>query len=225
MQGLTDSPAKSTVLPKAAIVIGSQTLETATSVESSAVIVCFPVSEPICLVYTDPDGNVSRIYKIGDTLLIIIPVQYAKGTTEAQKQQYQKAAESYWSGTFDDQNVKLKVIETSTGERNSIKFSDKTGTSYVSSGKNMTLYRENTTEQKEWVEGHETGHLMGLDDKYIEGKNPDGSRKTTPQSGWEKNIMAEFWGKTEKKNIDSILDENKVTTIETGEKHRNDDLH
>jgi hypothetical protein len=165
------------------------------------------------------------MYKIGDALLVIIPVQYAKGTTEAQKQQYQKAAESYWSGTFGDHNVKLKVIETSAGERNSIKFSDKTGTSYVSSGKNMMLYREETPEEEEWVEGHETGHLMGLDDKYIEGKNPDRSRKTTPKEGWEKNIMAEFWGKTEERNIDSVLDKNKVTIIETGSKHRSDDLH
>jgi hypothetical protein len=173
--------------------------------------------------YIDPDGRVSKVYKIGNTLLIIIPVQYAKGATEAQKQQYQKAAESYWSGTFGDHTVKLKVIETSTGERNSIEFSDEIGTSYVLSGKDMVLYREDTTKEEEWVAGHETGHLMGLDDRYIEGNNPDGSRKTAPEEGWGKNIMAEFWGKTEERNIDSVLEKNKV--IDTESKHRADGLH
>lgn len=55
---------------------------------------------------------------------------------------------------------------------------------------------------------------MYLDDMYEERKYPDGSRKTSPKETWDKNIMAEFWGKVEEKNIDDILKKNRVKIIE-----------
>jgi hypothetical protein len=57
MQGLTDNPIKLTVPSKAVIATGGRTLGTATSVGGAGATVYFPVSDPICLVYTDPDGN------------------------------------------------------------------------------------------------------------------------------------------------------------------------
>jgi hypothetical protein len=60
MQGLVDSLIKSTVPSKAVITTGGRTLETATSVGGIRATVCFFVSNPICLVYTDPDGRTDR---------------------------------------------------------------------------------------------------------------------------------------------------------------------
>jgi hypothetical protein len=53
MQGLTDSLIKFSVSSKTK----SQTLGTATSVGGLAATACFSVPDPICLVYTDPDGK------------------------------------------------------------------------------------------------------------------------------------------------------------------------
>ena len=69
-------------------------------------------------------------------------------------------------------------------------------------------------EKQKWVIAHEVGHFMYLDDMYEERKYPDGSRKTSPKETWDKNIMAEFWGKVEEKNIDDILKKNLVKIIE-----------
>jgi hypothetical protein len=57
MQGLTNSLIRSSLSPKAVIATGSRTLGTATSVGSDTVTVCLSGSDPICPVYTDPDGN------------------------------------------------------------------------------------------------------------------------------------------------------------------------
>ena len=69
-------------------------------------------------------------------------------------------------------------------------------------------------EKQKWVIAHEVGHFMYLDDMYEERKYPDGSRKTSPKETWDKNIMAEFWGKVEEKNIGDILKKNRVKIIE-----------
>ena len=139
-------------------------------------------------------------------------MEYKKGTTEQQKTEFRESAEKYWSGQFGDKNVKLYVVETNAGRRNRITFSDKTGTSYVLFGNRMKLFKQESTEEDQWVEGHETGHLMKLPDQYIEGKDENGERMTTPKDGWENNIMGKFWGIVEEKNIDDILKRNKVNT-------------
>ena len=55
------------------------------------------------------------------------------------------------------------------------------------------------------VSAHEFGHLLGLTDHYIEGKDEFGNRKTPSEEGWEGNIMASGNGEVEQRNIDDIL--------------------
>ena len=55
------------------------------------------------------------------------------------------------------------------------------------------------------IPAHEFGHLLGLTDHYIEGKDEFGRRKTPPEEGWEGNIMASGNGEVEQRNIDDIL--------------------
>jgi hypothetical protein len=57
MRGLVDTLVKSTDSPRAAITTEGRTLGTTTSVGDAGATVCFSLSNPICLVYTDPDGN------------------------------------------------------------------------------------------------------------------------------------------------------------------------
>jgi hypothetical protein len=146
------------------------------------------------------------------------PVQFAKGTTDTQKQMYKESVEKAWSGQFGSMNVTLNVEERSRSQRNRIKFSEKSGTSYVLFGRYMTLFKEKSDNDTAWVETHETGHLMKLNDEYKEGKYSDGTRKTTPNAGWKNNVMAEFNGAVEEKNINDILSKNKITILPEEEK-------
>ena len=163
--------------------------------------------------YTDPDGKYAEITQDGDNITIVIPVQFKKGTTDQQKKMFTTAAEKYWTGQVGDKNITLKIEERSKGKRNKIRFKNEDGITSVSGSKKIILYKENTDAETEWVVGHETGHLMQLDDEYIEGKGENGVRKTTPKKGWEGNIMGEFWGTVDERNINDILRKNKVKNI------------
>ena len=170
--------------------------------------------------YNDPTGEYAEITQEGNNITIIIPVKFKKGTTDEQKALFKSAAESYWTGTYGDKNVTLIVEERKRGRKNRVRFSNREGTSYVFASYSAKIYKEDgktEAEQKEkqkWVIAHEVGHFMYLDDMYEERKYPDGSRKTSPKETWDKNIMAEFWGKVEEKNIDDILKKNRVKIIE-----------
>ncbi len=52
---------------------------------------------------------------------------------------------------------------------------------------------------------HEVGHLAGLPDTYKEGKNPDGSRKTTPCAGHANDKMAQLGGGITQAAIQSLV--------------------
>ena len=54
-----------------------------------------------------------------------------------------------------------------------------------------------------WVSAHETGHLMGLGDRY---KDVAGS--SVANKGWESNIMGAFGAPVDQRNIDEIVSKN-----------------
>ena len=170
--------------------------------------------------YNDPTGEYAEITQEGNNIAIIILVKFKKGTTDEQKALFKSATESYWTGTYGDKNVTLIVEERKRGRKNRVRFSNREGTSYVFASYSAKIYKEDgktEAEQKEkqkLVIAHEVGHFMYLDDMYEERKYPDGSRKTSPKETWDKNIMAEFWGKVAEKNIDDILKKNRVKIIE-----------
>jgi hypothetical protein len=167
--------------------------------------------------YVDPDGKFSEITVDGNNITIIIPVEYAKGTTEKQKQEFKQASENYWTGQFGDKNVKLFVVEQNAGKRNTVRFKDDTTNkqrSFVVGSSSMTIFNKSDSGDHEWQIAHEVGHLMKLGDKYKRF-----SRDTPPLQGWEGNIMAAWRDQNgnrtnvELRNINEILDKNKRSII------------
>ena len=166
------------------------------------------------ITYIDPDGRISEIsYSERDERVsIVIPVKYAEGTTDEQKKLFSETAEKAWSGTFGKYHVKLTVKEQSMGEVNIITFnSTESKTSKVENHKEMTLYTRSKSERNlKWTISHEIGHLMNLQDQYIQEVDSNGKRSTIPKEHWENNIMSQFWGKIEEKNISELLDINTI---------------
>ena len=51
---------------------------------------------------------------------------------------------------------------------------------------------------------HEFGHSLYLSDRYDNDKNSE--KGYVPHKGWEGNVMGEFFGKVEQRNITEALD-------------------
>jgi hypothetical protein len=69
------------------------------------------------------------------------------------------------------------------------------GISSVQDGNKGYWYSDDAS----WVTGHEAGHIFGLGDKYEE-------KNGVPYPGWEFNVMAEFGGVVEQRNINEIVE-------------------
>jgi hypothetical protein len=76
--------------------------------------------------------------------------------------------------------------------------------SYVRPFWNTGIWNDNP-----WVWAHEAGHLMGLDDRYTD-KKTSGVTASEPNAGWEGNIMAQWGGVVEERNVREILAQNGI---------------
>ncbi|SHM97339.1 RHS repeat domain-containing protein, partial [Flavobacterium chilense] len=179
------------------------------------------------LKYIDPDGKDGIIVIKGGQITISSKVYlYGSGATKSEVAQMQKDINSKWGGTFSSKsldgkqsfkvNVKVKVALYEGKEKNDpmiipeswdpnnidnfIEVNNDVERSYVTNGdegewkstvKNGSLFPQDDAP-------HEVGHLLGLKDRYTDGKGA--------HPGWKGNIMARgSKGKVEQKNIDGIL--------------------
>ena len=180
------------------------------------------------LIYVDPDGKDGIITIKGGQITISSNIYlYGSGATKSVVNQYQKDINAKWGGTFSAQtsdgkqsfkvNVKVKVSLYEGKEKNEpliipeswnpfnrdnfIEVSDKTKRSYVRGGDEgewRSKGRSGLTLAQDDPAPHETGHLLGLDDRYTD--------ENGPNKGWENNIMGDSQnGKVEQRNIDAIL--------------------
>ena len=159
------------------------------------------------LIYVDPDGQFAKIYQKGNYIHIIIPITYTgEGATPEVIAAFNAEIVKQWSGTFGEYEVKTEVVTPAKGDfTNSITLDDPSPLpSYV----DLPAMDSGVWDPKEysWVAAHEAGHLMGSRDHYDEWYDEKGKRHTDPKPGWDDNIMGEYWGKVEEKNIIEILE-------------------
>jgi hypothetical protein len=74
-----------------------------------------------------------------------------------------------------------------------------------------------------WTPGHEFGHVIGLDDRYVESIMSQirgswgGTRVTSPKPGYARNLMAVSHGRLEQQNVVDVAAENEPSALWTGD--------
>ena len=170
------------------------------------------------IVLTDPGGRKAIIRRDRNNIYIEIPVRFSRDATPERIARFTAAIESQWSGTFGQYNVTTRVTRGGF-LANRVRFDaapGETNRSSVTGGRSATIYTYGDATVQSAVDAHEAGHLMNHRDKYTD--QPDGTSRPNP--GWESNIMATVPGRTEEKNVDEILQKNRIrqlTTVNSGD--------
>jgi hypothetical protein len=167
----------------------------------------------------DTTGEVAKIYVHANSVKIYLPLRFGKGTPQALKNQYIKSTESAWTGRFGKYNVQMKVVEGSVDGRTNDVFiyrqpgrsradSDANhGTAYVFTGETPEQAKQSEPSTVDpnvgKAEGHESGHLIGLDDGYKDAWSPDGKKViTVPKDRKEQpGVAPDAKGKRSEKDI------------------------
>jgi hypothetical protein len=164
---------------------------------------------------TDPMGLDAEVTVDGDVISIRIPIQFSgEGATAKMTGRYISGIEKAWSGRFGQYQVKTKVdTEHGMGK------DDKTNKVEILKDRN---FRSNVVKSKTgtWsnsgdksMAGHEAGHLMGQRDRYTDVKQPDGTTRSVPNAGYEKNIMGNMCSTPSTQDIHDITNNKKVNEI------------
>jgi RHS repeat-associated protein len=164
---------------------------------------------------TDPTGEIAEVTVDGNEISIRIPIQFSgEGATEKVTGRYIAGMEKAWSGKFGQYHVTTKV-DTEHG----IGKHDKTNKIEIVKNPN---YRSNVVNSRTgtWnnsggkkMAGHEGGHLMGQGDRYTDVKQPDGTVRSVPNAGYEKNIMGNMSARPSAQDIKDIMRNKKVNEI------------
>lgn len=176
--------------------------------------------------YVDPDGRDGIISVYGNYITIGANVYlYGSGATNTVLQQMQKDVNNIWGNNYSidykgttynvkfdirlslyggtEQSSPIMIFDTLNpfSRDNYIKVSEDCRRSFVLGGDEghwRSNGRNGKTLSNDDPAPHEVGHILGLDDQYLDGKGPN--------KGWEGNIMGDSKnGKVDIRNISDIL--------------------
>jgi RHS repeat-associated protein len=164
------------------------------------------------VVASDPDGKKAIIRRDGNRISIEIPVRFTgRARTDERIAAFSNAVHTQWSGTFGPYEVTTRVTKGGFFDNQVRLDTTVGGASYTDNWRSAVIKTYPNPDVQAAVDAHEAGHLMRHDDKY--------DKKTKhPFPGWQGNIMAQVPGLTEEKNIEEILDGNRVR--ESPPRHR-----
>jgi hypothetical protein len=147
---------------------------------------------------------------------------YGAEATAARAASIQSSINSTWTKIFSDGysvscNITVRMKGTGSGPAAQIEAVKQSGPSNVNTlpgmDRKMTL-NANNPNAFTWTCAHEFGHVLGLDDRYIESMYSKvvgtfgGDRTTTAQKGYETNLMAVSNGTLAKQNVVDLISEN-----------------
>jgi RHS repeat-associated protein len=158
------------------------------------------------VILTDPTGMEAAVF-ISDNneVTITIAIKYrGEQATPENIEKVNRAIEETWSGQFGGYNVKTVVVESDPSLKSSdIELKSAEGSAVVR-GKDKGQWDPDEPEVGAWVAAHETGHLLGLEDRksrvVINGK-----LVRVPHRGWEGNVMASAFGRPDERSIRAII--------------------
>ncbi|MBV6784848.1 RHS repeat-associated core domain-containing protein [Xanthomonas campestris pv. uppalii] len=180
--------------------------------------------------FTDPDGRNSVITTAKDgSISIDIPINFVgPGATQANIDSVKGDISARWSRAYNVKGssvqVSVQVVpvtkDTPRKVQNTITLttgptSDKAsqGASFVKDGK--TGEWNITSRGMPYGEAaHEAGHLMRADDHYLATVDASGNRVSTPEAGYDKNLMGELGNPPDDRNMGEILSSRKNIYIE-----------
>lgn len=159
----------------------------------------YVANDPINMV--DPDGRDAEftIDEENKTIQIDVPVVFSgSGNTQENRDAVTSSIESTFSGTIDEGQYEGYTVTTTVQEVdrledgvNSVKIVEGTGVSSVGSNRFGTFYTDDAAGNSfSLVSAHESGHFLGLRDRYEAYRAPGGYIDYRPQRGYRGNIMA-----------------------------------
>ncbi|RNF86387.1 RHS repeat protein [Lysobacter psychrotolerans] len=174
--------------------------------------------------FTDPDGRAAIItYKLDGTIDIKIPTNFI-GPAATSPHTLASDTSSMWSGNYfvngssTATTVSVSVVpvtaDTPVGAINNITLingptsdTQSQGASFISGvGGNSGEINLTSPGMQSGEGGHEFGHVMGANDQYASSVDANGNRATTPNAGYNGNIMGELPGTPDSRNMQEILD-------------------
>ena len=166
-------------------------------------------NDPVNLV--DEYGLVATIAIKGNKIDIYLPIQWkGPGATKDVIKRFTQSIESAWTGQFGKYQVTMHVLDMAKYDFPKWNvFTILKGNTRASAqlgGYYGTLYNENPSR----TAAHESGHLMGLDDRYKDVKDKNGktigaTAKDPNDKDWNKNIMGDHDQSPSEKDVTDII--------------------
>jgi len=170
----------------------------------------------------DPSGLEAVISTKGANLYIVLTIAYTGPAAAINRQRFDTAISNAWSGPFaafgQQYNVTTIVASSVVNgkvETDQAKSAGMTLINVVPSGSPLLTYNPITkvndrsnqgptegswnASASAWEAAHESGHIMRLKDQY------DPMNPSNPLAGWVGNIMGQYNGNVDGRNIEKIL--------------------
>jgi RHS repeat-associated protein len=162
---------------------------------------------------TDPNGLLATVRVNGNTVTVTIPISYVgPGVTPQLTEMWNQSIAQTWSGTFGQYNVTTNVIPGGPGIANTNTITVPAGigrSETVVDGNAGTWYAlDQTGTPNPWTAAHEAGHLMGLEDQYIDFCS-NGKTISMPYWGFDNDIMGATTAPVTPADIQGVIDAHK----------------
>ena len=158
--------------------------------------------------FFDPTGELATVSRTGSTITVHVPVYFdPTKTSEKAMKTWQTAVTKIWNrGNWTTGKCSINIapdFHSTLRAGDNIAYVDlKNGIDIEKVGGLTNRYMWINANTKSTVLAHEVGHLMGLADHYTIDKK---TRYSTPNPGWERDIMADSLMPVSRMSINELI--------------------